>query len=116
MVYSCFRNTALSPSINFCDHVLVLFRGAVLSRGAEVIRSHLMLLNGVFLAGWCLCVAAAAAEEPSSLNSAVLLGGSEQALMTGELPGMMDGAGATPERESSDLYEPSCNNSITQPP
>lgn len=116
MVYSCLEIQLRLPQLIFVGVFWSFFRGTVLLRGAEVVRSHLTLLNGVFLAGWCLCVAAGAAEEPSSLNSAILLGGSEAALVTGELPGMMDCAGSTPERESSDLYGPSCNNSITQPP
>lgn len=116
MVYSCLEIQLRLPQLIFVGVFWSFFRGMILSRQAEVIRSHLTRLNGVFLAGWRSRAAAGTAEEPGRLNSAILLGGSEPAPVTGELPGMMDGAGSTPERESSDLYGPSCNNSITQPP
>lgn len=116
MLYSCLEMQLCLPQLIFVGVFWSFFRGTILSRGAEVIQSHLTLVNGVFLAGWCLCVAAGAEEEPSSLYSTILLGGSEPVLVTEEFPGMMDGAGSTLEQESSDLYGPSCNNSITQHP
>lgn len=84
---SCLEIQLCLPQLIFVRVFWSFFRGVILLRGAEVIRSHLMLLNGVFLASWCLRVDAGAAEELSSLNSAILLGGSKQALVTGGAPG-----------------------------